>query len=91
MPGPLSEIVFWGIFLFKVRKKPRTRVHIVGLRIIRCAVHWLNFRVFGRVHPMQVIPGRMFLTERTVGWAARTMGSQLLEEWEVCVSSRVVA
>lgn len=44
MPGPLSEIVFWGIFLFKVRKKPRTRVRIVGLRIIRCAVHWLNFR-----------------------------------------------
>lgn len=40
---------------------------------------------------MQVIPGRMFLTERTVGWAARTVGSQLLEEWEVCMSSRVVA
>lgn len=38
-----SQGLFLGIFLFKVRKKPRTRANIVGLRIIRCAVHWLNF------------------------------------------------
>lgn len=77
IPEPLSEMVF---FFLRLEKNQEQRVSTVGLRITKCALAKFLSSLYGQVHHMQVIAGRMVLIGRTVSRATSARGSQFLEE-----------